>query len=79
MSCTLGMAVSFKVYFIFYVTESLHSLCLADVFKFSLTLKSYKVCLEYSSTVQYIAYLLQYRNQCHRFFFFEGKMLIAFH
>ena len=51
MSSTPRMTENIKIYFILYVTESLHSLCLADAFRFSLTLESYKVCLDYSSTV----------------------------
>ena len=40
MHSTPGMAGNIEVLFIFYVTESLCSLCLGDLFRFSSTLES---------------------------------------
>jgi len=62
---TPNMIENIKIHHIFYVTESLHSLCLGNVFRFSLTLKSWKVCREYSSTIQCRTYSLPDHNQCH--------------
>lgn len=42
----LGMAENIKVHFILYVTESLRSLCLSDVFRFNLDIGKLKSMFE---------------------------------